>query len=431
MIKTYVLDTNVLLHDPDAYAEFEDNIVVVPICVLSEIDKFKKELTELGRNARLVARALDEMRSIGRLSEGVRLGCGGTIKVVSPEGFNPLFESMPADEQILLVAQQIQDKDPATPCIVITKDINMRLKADAIGLQAEDYENGHVNTDSEAYLGHIELEVDQSFIDEFEENKCILVPDDVRLSANQYVTLITGCDGKKSSLARFDMSRQLLVPLIQAPKDFGSIRPRNRGQKFALDALLNDDIPLVTLVGKAGTGKTLLALAAGLYKVQEKAFRKVLVSRPVFPMGKDIGYLPGDIQEKLAPWIQPIFDALEVIEHSDVNRKVNGSAKDNGTIEVEPLTYIRGRSIPRQFIIVDESQNLTPLEVKTVLTRAGTGTKIVLTGDIYQIDNPYVDVMSNGLNAVAEKFREEQMAAHVYLDKGERSKLAELASNIL
>jgi len=428
MRKTYVLDTNVLLHDPTAYLEFEENIVVIPLCVLSEIDKFKRELTERGKNARTVARSLDKIRLGGSLSEGVQTPGGGKLMVVFPLDSNPLFTKMPPDDQILLTAKQIKDNDTSKICIVISKDITLRLKADSIGLQAEDYENGHAKDTAETYMGYSEIKVPSEFIDDFEINQSIILPD-AELNANQYVNLIAFDCEKKSALARFDLESGNLVPLLQIPQTFGPIKPRNRGQRFAMDALLNDKIPLVTIEGKAGTGKTLLALAAAVYKTKRKAYKKILVSRPVFPMGKDLGFLPGDINEKFAPWIQPIYDALEVIENS--SSKKSEDIKSSGMIEVEPLTYIRGRSIPRQFIIVDECQNLTPLEIKTVLTRAGAGTKIVLTGDIYQIDNPYVDAMSNGINAVAERFKNEPMAAHICLEKGERSKLAELASNLL
>ena len=440
MIKTYVLDTNVLLHDPASFKAFEDNTVVIPICVFSEIDKFKKELTERGRNARIIARELDALRKTGNFSDGITLPSGGKLFVAFREGANPLTDHIPPDEQILLIAQQIKEKNNTKPCIVISKDITMRLKADSIGLNAEDYENGQTKIASETYSGHTEIIVKSNELEEFEDNKR-LKPSDVKLFPNQYVTLISENSQKKSALARYDAELNLFVPLIQIPQNFGPIRPRNRGQRFAMDALLNDEIQLVTITGKAGTGKTLLALAVGLYKTKKKTYNKVLVSRPVFPMGKDLGFLPGDINEKFSPWIQPIYDALDVIEcaepksgSKDPKTKQaakSESARTNGTIEVEPLTYIRGRSLPKQFIIIDESQNLTPLEVKTVLTRVGTGTKIVLTGDIYQIDNPYIDALSNGLNAVADKFRNETMAAHIFLDKGERSKLAELASNLL
>ena len=422
------MDTNVLLHDPTAYLEFEDNIVVIPLCVLSEVDKFKRELTERGKNARTIARSLDELRKKGSLSDGVMTASGGKIMVLFPRDSEPLLNNLPPDDQIILIAKQIKTKNPIKPCIIVSKDITLRLKADAIGLEAEDYENGHVKNSSETYLGYSEITTSSEIIDEFEIEKSVILQG-IKFNANQYVNLLSEGEEKKSVLARFDLESGRLVPLIQPPQTFGSIRPRNRGQRFAMDALLNDDIPLVTIEGKAGTGKTLLALAAALYKTKKKVYNKILVSRPVFPMGKDLGFLPGDINEKFAPWIQPIFDALEVIENNKDSKKT--SSKTSGIIEVEPLTYIRGRSIPKQFIIVDECQNLTPLEIKTVLTRAGTGTKIVLTGDIYQIDNPYVDAMSNGINAVAERFKEEPMAAHICLEKGERSKLAELASNLL
>jgi PhoH-like ATPase len=308
----------------------------------------------------------------------------------------------------------------------------MRVRGDALGLQTADFEPERIAID-ELYPGNRELLVPPGVIDEFYANNAVVV-DAPGLHANEFLTLKD--ESGKSALTRWDKNVGKAVPVKKLRDGVWGIKPRNREQHFALDLLLNDDIKLVTLVGKAGTGKTLLAIAAGLQKVTEdQVFSKLLVSRPVFPLGRDIGYLPGTIEEKLNPWMQPIYDNLELLLGLNKSDKKDGRSYaelvDLGFVEIEPLTYIRGRSLPQNYMIVDEAQNLTPHEVKTIVTRAGEGTKIILTGDPYQIDHPYLDSSNNGLTIVAERFKNEAIAGHVILTKGERSPLAELATQIL
>jgi PhoH-like ATPase len=431
MKKTYVLDTNVLLHDPSAFRHFEDNDVVIPLKVIEEIDSFKRDMSELGRNARQISRTLDDMRQKGHLAIGVALEGGGMLRIAFPRTDDPLHAAGSADDQILRMAMEVQRAAPQQPCLVVSKDINLRLKADAIGLKAEDYESDRVDLD-ELYTGAGEKTLPAAALDAIKQgNKFAL--EDAQLYANQYLLVRDEADKTRSVLARYDADAKALVPLLGIPEELRQVQPRNKEQYFAMDALLNDAIKVVTIIGKAGTGKTLLAVAAGLYKVfNTKLYRKMLVSRPTFAMGKDIGFLPGTVEEKLNPWMSPIFDALDLLAdgHNPIRRGKDG-LDEGGRISIEALTYIRGRSIPRQFMIVDEAQNLTPLEAKTVLTRVGPGTKIILTGDIYQIDNPYVDSMSNGLSTVAQKFKSYGIAAHILLSKGVRSEVAELAANLL
>ena len=336
------------------------------------------------------------------------------------------------DQRILEIALEVRDADPSTPTVMVTKDVNMRVRGDALGLEAADFEPERISID-ELYPGNRELLVPPGVIDEFYANSSVVV-DAPGLHANEFLTLKD--DNGKSALTRWDKNVGKAVPVKKLREGVWGIKPRNREQHFGLDLLLNDDIKLVTLVGKAGTGKTLLAIAAGLQKVtEEQVFSKLLVSRPVFPLGRDIGYLPGTIEEKLNPWMQPIYDNLELLLGLNKSDKKEGRSYaelvDLGFVEIEPLTYIRGRSLPNVYMIVDEAQNLTPHEVKTIVTRAGEGTKIILTGDPYQIDHPYLDSANNGITTVAERFKNEAIAGHVILTKGERSPLAELATQIL
>ncbi len=444
MKKTFVLDTNVLLHDPQAIFKFQDNTVVIPIYVIEEIDQFKKDLSELGRSARQVARDLDRYREVGRLSEGVELESGGTLKVAFTEleldASQASGHSM--DNKILAVALDEQQAHPDIATVFVSKDINLRIRADALGLRAENYENDRVSID-ELYSGWITIPVPPGGINSFYKTTSH-VPDPGqrdalgdRLAPNEFVLLSDEANPTHTALGKLTTDTSTVVPLISTPAEgVWGLRPRNREQHFAIDALLNDDVKLVTLIGMAGTGKTLLALAAALQKtIEERVYHKVLVSRPIFPLGRDIGYLPGDIEEKLNPWMQPIFDNLELLMGLTPGDRKNGRGAhefiDMGMMAIEPLTYIRGRSIPNQFMIIDEAQNLTPHEIKTILTRVGDDTKIIFTGDPYQVDNPYVDSSSNGLTYLVNKFREQGIAAHVTLTKGERSDLAELAANLL
>jgi PhoH-like ATPase len=437
MKKNYVLDTNILLHDPRAIYAFEDNDVVIPIHVLEEIDGFKRELSELGRHARQVSRTLDELRAKGSLSEGVALQGGGKLSVAlkGREVPEAVLDRTKADARILAVAMAVRDRSPDRPTIFLTKDVNLRIRADALGLQTEDYEHDKVE-EAEYYTGVREVVIPKEAIDAFYATG-ELAPESQDHAPNEYVLLKDATNASHTALAKYSAAKERYVPIIKTLQGgVWGLRPRNKEQAFALDLLLNDEIKLVTVVGKAGTGKTLLAIAAGLQKTMEdQVFTKLLVSRPIFPLGRDIGYLPGTVEEKLNPWMQPIFDNVEFLMGLSQKEKKSGRSYteliDLGVIAIEPLTYIRGRSIPDQYIIVDEAQNLTPHEVKTILTRAGDNTKIVLTGDPSQIDNPYVDATNNGLIHVVNKFRNERLAGHVTLQKGERSPLAELASTVL
>ncbi len=457
MKKNFIIDTNVLLHDPRAIFRFADNRVIIPIYVIEEVDTFKRELSELGRNAREVSRILDDYRRKGSLREGVELDGGGLLKVAFASGDDAsrFLHSEKKDNLILSTALEVKRDDPTVPCTLITKDVNLRVRADVLGLDAENYEEEDLASISELYPGAAEVEVPNEWIEAMhgEEGLAVDLGDLASRRAgggrggvghgfytNEYLWLRRE-DGPQNSLGRLtidedDPRRGVVRPLSRAHEQVWGISPRNKEQAFALDALLDDSIDLVTLIGKAGTGKTLMAIAAGLRKVtDEQRHHKLVVSRPVFPMGRDIGYLPGTVEEKLDPWMRPIFDNVEFlmgISHAD-RRSGRGAdeLRSMGIIEIEPLTYIRGRSLPNLFMIVDEAQNLTPHEVKTILTRVGQGTKIVLTGDPYQIDNPYVDSESNGLTYVVNRFKEQSVAASVTLFKGERSRLAEMAANLL
>lgn len=438
MRKTYVLDTNVLIYDPHAILKFEDNDVVLPIYVIEEVDQFKRETTERGRNAREIARVLDELRSKGSLSQGVPVG-EGSVRVHVPEkrpkfehGVNPLS----TDNAILHTALAVRDMNADQRTVFVTMDVNLRIRADAFGLPTETYEHNAIDVEH-MHTGIIEIVADKTEVDKLLDQGAIKAPGGESLTGNTCVVVRDDAQPKPHvALARFHApSGELRV--VRTPKEgVMGIRPRNREQSFALDLLLDTSIKLVTLVGKAGTGKTLLALAAGMKRtVEDGHYSRLLVSRPIMPLGRDIGFLPGSVQEKLNPWMQPIFDNLEFLLFSGGGKHRGMKAFDellqSGTVHVEPLTYIRGRSMPQQYVIVDEAQNLTPHEVKTIITRCGEGTKIILTGDPFQIDNPYVDLATNGLTVTAERLRGDAMVGHIVLSQGERSDLANLAANRL
>ncbi len=453
--KTFVLDTCVLLHSADSLTSFQDNEVVIPVVVLDEIDKFKKGSSEVNRNARLVIKKIDELRLEGSLTSGVPLPNDGILRVTTDLGRTPLSKLLPEgfdttnDNKILahaLVIKKENDKKHRQT-IVVSKDINMRVKADALGLQAEDYETDKVDIE-ELYSGESEIYVSAEEIARFYKTGSLSSHIE-GLKPNEYVMLINSDNPSSTALGRYDSAMREIVPLkCESEENLWGISPRNKEQRYAIDMLLNDDIKLVTLLGKAGTGKTLLALAVSLHKVLNEAgrdqdsegFRKLNVYRPIVPMGKDIGYLPGREEEKIHPYMNPIYDNLEYLLHDEVvkdGKKFGGASltakylQDSQKLEVKALTYIRGRSLPYQIILVDEAQNLTPHEAKTIITRAGEGTKIILTGDIYQIDQPYIDSTSNGLAYIVEHFKYQTIAGHVTLNKGERSELAELAATIL
>ncbi len=434
MRKNYILDANILIHDPHSVFQFADNTVVIPVGVLSELDRFKKEQSDRGYAARVVVRLLDGLRNGDSLATGVPLEGGGMLRVHCEPDRVLQNGNAPADIEILRIATAIRDAEPGVPVIIVTKDINLRIRADATGLRAEDYETDQVKL-AEAVPHTFERALPASEYREFEKLGELAIRGDSP-GANEYGILRNADGEKQTQLARVGPDGERFIAIKQAEKGLLGVSPRNKEQYFAIDALLDDEIQLVTLMGKAGTGKTLLAIAAALHvTLRRKNFRKVLVARPVVPMGRDLGYLPGEAEKKLEPWMKPIADAVEYLLHT-AGASIRGQTDvqgmlSAGVIELQPLTYIRGRSIANRFVVIDEAQNLTPLEVKTVITRIGASSKVVLTGDPFQIDNPYVDVSSNGFTYLVKRLRRQSLAAHVVLEKGERSPLAELAANTL
>ncbi len=434
--KTFVIDTNVLLHDPYAIGKFRDNDVIIPLNVLEELDSLKRLSDELGKNARHVIRFIDSLkeRNAGDLHSGVQIENGIVVrifvdtKVVEKTTF-PLSVDRSAN-RVLFVAYKLREQ--GLPVVIVSKDFVVRVKAEAIGLEAEDYENLKFSYDK-IYKGYRKLEVPKRDIDEFFKDGFLQadIPD---LLPNEYCML--NSVEQSSAVCKYNPNTKRLEPLMKLGKDIWGISPLNFEQKCALDLLLRDDIKLVTMIGPAGTGKTLLALAAGLRKVfDEGIYSRILVSRPIMPLGKDIGYLPGTKEEKLFHWMQPIYDNLEFLCQStsgDANgQETQKWIMDSKKIEMEAVTYIRGRSLPKMYIIIDEAQNLTPHEVKTIISRAGKGTKVVLTGDATQIDNPYLDKDSNALTFTVGKFKQFPIYGHVFLERSERSELAALAAEIL
>jgi PhoH-like ATPase len=438
MKKIFVLDTNVLLHSSAGLTSFADNEVVLPIEVIEELDEFKKDHDEKGRNAREAIRMLDNFRRKGKLGNGVATEGGGLIRILTKVDFSQAQElglsSDIVDNRILMTAYILQKNEKKV--IFVSKDINARVKADAIGLRAMDFEKEKVDIDR-LYSGWRTIKCKKSAIDAFYSKKSV---DDIKISGfepNEFALLVDETDQKHTALSRHDSRKQKLQHIRFGGKDIWGIKPRNKEQVMAQELLCDDDIRLITLVGQAGTGKTLLALASGLKKVfQDGTYDRLLVSRPIMPLGRDIGYLPGTKEEKLENWMEPIFDNLEYIL-SMHKKKQKGRYKniedllDTGLLQLEALTYMRGRSIPRQFIIIDEAQNLTPHEIKTVITRTGNYAKMILTGDPYQIDNPYLDSSSNGLTYCVEKMKDQPMFGHITLTKSERSDLASIAADIL
>ena len=480
-IKHFVIDTNVLLHDPAALFVFEEHEVVIPFMVIEEIDTFKRDVGDRGRNARECIRNLDQLREIGRLADGVNWASVPTlpdrVKIKRPIGGSApltgmvrvdittptrpsILEADKPDNRIIAVAYAMQLAG-VTNVVFVSKDLNARIKADALGLRTEDFENQKVDADK-LYQGHVTLDVAGDLIDELyrdrmlpidrlDEALTVVGPDGSTgqrsLYGNQFVHLRDLDDESHTGLARRLADTDHLIPVTNPRKPTFGILPRNVQQTMAMDLLMDDDIRMVTLLGSAGTGKTLVAVAAGMAKVfSEERYDKLLVARPIMPMGRDIGYLPGTKDDKLAAWMMPIFDNLAYLlstrgatignghqQHAESHSTEQRMQKliADGKLVLEPLTYIRGRSIPHQFMIVDEAQNLTPHEIKTIISRIGDGTKIVLTGDIQQIDNPYLDAASNGLSYAIEKMKGLSIVGHVTLDKSERSELASLAAALL
>ena len=435
MKKTYVVDTNVLLTEARSFLNFKNNDVVIPFKVLEEIDKHKKRQDGVGANARLTIRLLDELRQKGNLHKGVRLAKGKGI--VSIRGYEEEFfpiglDKQDPDNQIIATALTVQHDNLKRKLIVVSRDINMRVKCDALEIICQDYIVSQVvDSADHLYDGLARYLVDDQTIDQvYADEQIYLDEGNIKLYPNQFVMLISNANEKKSALCRFKAYNLPILRSSEYKNGAWGLKPRNKEQQFALDLLMDRDVPLVTIIGKAGCGKTLLALAAGLEQVLEKSvYKRLVVSRPVQPLGKDIGFLPGTMEEKMKPWLMPVQDNIDFLMNG---QKTNMDMFfQNGTIEIEALTYIRGRSISNAYIIVDEAQNLTAHELKTIVTRAGENTKIVLTGDIEQIDNMYIDSTTNGLSYAIERFKDKDMTGHITLKKGERSKIATMAAKVL
>jgi PhoH-like ATPase len=476
-VKHFVLDTNVLLHDPTALFVFQEHHVVIPFAVIEELDKFKREPGDIGRSARECIRQLDKLRMMGRLVDGVpwadscplpRSGQTrvktGTVRIdVADHPRPPMLEENKADNKIIAVAWALHHAR-GVHAVFVSKDLNARIKADALGIPTEDFENSKVDAER-LYSGFLTVDAPGELIDRLYHDRALALdelaeilrakgPDgeeyDRRLYPNQFLILRDASDESHSGLARRLGDTDHVIPVSGPRKPVFGILARNLQQTMALDLLMDDEVRMITLLGSAGTGKTLLAVAAGMAKVfNEQRYDKLLVARPIMPMGRDIGYLPGTKDDKLGAWMQPIFDNLSYLlstrgasleksgsghgQHAESQSTEQKITKlvDSGQLVMEPLTYIRGRSIPHQFIIIDEAQNLTPHEVKTIVSRVGEGTKVILTGDIGQIDNPYLDGASNGLSYVIEKMKGLRIVGHVSLAKSERSELASLAASLL
>jgi len=439
--KNILLDTSVCLTDSESIFKFENNDIFLPLKVLEEIDKHKKRQDSVGINARKIIRSLDELRTKGNLQKGVRLGKGkGVLKVVSYEvaheaNFPSDLNINIPDHIIIASGMAIAKSNPKRKTIVVSNDINMRVICDSLGLKAQDYKSEEVVTNTEElYDGFSQIVVDDETIDQFYLDKNIFLDEfdleDEKLSPNQYLLLSSVANPKKTCLARFEDSQSPLKKIIHTSIPDWNIKPRNKEQSFAIDMLLDPSIRLVSLIGRAGSGKTLCAIAAGLQQTisGDNLYSRLIVSRPIQPMGKDIGFLPGTLQEKMLPWLMPIQDNLKFLMGDKTSLEMY---VDKGKIEIEALTYIRGRSISDAFIIIDEAQNLTRHEIKTIITRIGENTKIVLTGDIEQIDNIYVNETSNGLAHAVESFKDYKIAGHITFRKGERSELATLASKVM
>jgi len=442
MKKTYVLDTNVILHSAQSLNAFEDNEVVIPMTVIEELDKFKRNQDELGRNTRQAIRQIDALRQKGSLAQGVPLNnspdpdkCGSLRVLVSEGRLSDSSDMKVPDNRILNVAKMLMEQEKR-PVIFITKDLNLRLKADALGIPVEDFECEQVNSD-ELYPGVLTLPSDAGLMTQFHRDGFIEIPKDLTVYPNEFVIFADTANEHHTTVGWCRHGRIEVLP-DGAGEHVGGITPRSLEQRMALILLTDPEIQVVSLVGQAGSGKTLLALAAAVEQaINNNLYERILVSRPIVPMGKDIGYMPGGKDEKLSVWMQPIYDNLEFLmqnggkkDQQTVRRRLDDMRR-NHQLELEALTYIRGRSIPRQFIIVDEAQNLTPHEVKTIVSRAGMGSKMILTGDPAQIDNPYLDASSNGLSYLVERFKPVELHGHITLKKSERSPLAAAAAEHL
>jgi len=442
--KTYLLDTSAILTDRDSISSFGRNDILIPLKVLEEIDNNKKRQDTVGAHARGAIRILDTLRQRGSLQKGVRVEKGKGllyVRAFDPELCPPGLDIENADTQIIITALTEKRDNPTKKIIVVSRDINMRVKCDALGLLCEDYRVEQIVKDrTEIFTGFSTRLIDEEIIDRFyEKEEIFLDEDEIGLYPHEYVMLVSSSNEKKTALARFEGSQKPLRKVPEFKSGVWGIKPRNKEQSFALDLLLDPEIKIITLVGRAGSGKTLCAIAAGLSQTLEQhgrkggkgesIYKKMVISRPIQPVGRDIGFLPGSMEDKMMPWLAPIQDNLQYLMGND--KLTLESYMKNGIIEMEAITYIRGRSISNAFIMIDEAQNLTTHELKTIITRVGENTKIVLTGDIEQIDNTYINETTNGLTYAVEKFKNEDLAGHIILQKGERSKVASLAAKLL
>jgi PhoH-like ATPase len=439
--KSFILDTNVILHDASCIHQFQENDVVIPLTVIEELDHFKRGNQVINLNAREFARTLDSMTGQALFNSGVSIGKNrGKVRIAITKGISSeikdVFKEDTPDHRILTAAYEWSKKYKNTTVILVSKDVNLRMKAKAIGILSEDYTTDRIRNVEELYSG-------KEIVEGFDDNSIVrLFQPPYEIPVKQIIKKLPGelipnkyyifRNTNRSVLACIDQNKEL-IRKVDKNVIYG-IKPRNAEQTFAVDALTNVNIPLVTLTGKAGTGKTLLALASALHV--KKNYRQLYIARPIVPLSnKDIGFLPGDVQSKIEPYMQPLWDNLKVIqdqfsENDKQSQQITSMIKEQ-KIVIEPLSFIRGRSLQRIFFIVDEAQNLTPHEIKTIITRAGSGAKVVFTGDIYQIDHPYLDSQSNGLSYLIDHFMGQRLYAHINLEKGERSELAELASNLL
>jgi PhoH-like ATPase len=447
--KIYVLDTNCYLTDYEAIYKFGTADIIIPLKVLEEVDKHKKRQDGVGLNARNFIRVLDDLRSKGNLNKGVRIDKGLGIVRARPSDLSvlpPDFDPSQADNAILACAMSEKSDNPGKKVVVVSLDINLRVRCDALGLECEAYtENQVIKRANDIYTGQSRIVVDDQLIDRFYAGEQIFLEQDENtkdFKPNQFVILVSSANEKKSGLSRFVAFNKPLLKVKEFVKSkegtvFG-LAPRNKEQQMALNLLMDESVPVVSMMGSAGTGKTLLAIAAALEYVinredEGQKYEKIIVSRSVMPMGKDIGFLPGTMEEKMAPWVAPIQDNLDTLFSNKAFKNLDPLEhyKEKGIIQVEALTYIRGRSLSNAFIIIDECQNMNAHEIKTVLTRVGENTKIVLTGDVEQIDNTYLNETTNGLTYAIEKLKESELTGHVSLTKGERSKVATIAARLL
>jgi len=438
--RKYVIDTSVFLTDHRSIVKFGDHDIIIPLKVLEEIDKHKKRQDVVGSNARNIVRFLDKLRESGTLQQGVSLGENKGIVYAKgyDSGFIPAELDKKNADHIIIATALTERASSKEDVVLVTRDIQLRVICDSLGLKCEGYESDQVvDHVGKLYEGFAQLQVPESYIEDFYNKQDIYLDESLLekecdcLYKNQFIMLTSEADPKQTALAFFKSYAAPIREIINWKNGVWGVQARNKEQKFALDMLMNPDLPLVSVIGKAGSGKSLISLAAGLEQVvgTESRYKRLIVSRPVQPMGKDIGFLPGDMQEKMIPWLMPIQDNLQYLMGDD--RATLEMYVENGTIEIEALTYIRGRSISNAFIIIDECQNLSAHEIKTIITRVGENTKIVFTGDIEQIDNVYVDATTNGLSYVVEKMKDQEISGHITLKKGERSKVATIAATIL